>query len=105
MKSIKYFKYISTSTFSEYVISYGYNLADVVGFGLADKEQYNGNILITYNVYFKDGEYEYFKVICFKDFNEYRQTRLGFNGDKLLNWYEDANVRMYKKNNRYVNVK
>ena len=105
MKSIKCFKYINTNTFNEFVISYGYNLADVVGFSVIDKQQYHGNILITYAIYFSDHDNVYFKVVCFKDFNEYRQSRLGFNGDKLLNWYQDANAGMYKQNNRYVNVK
>ena len=105
MKSIKYFKYISSNTFNEYVMSYGYNLADVVGFSVIDKEQYHNNVLITYAIYFSDHDNAYFKVVCFKDFNEYRQSRLGFNGERLLNWYQDADIRMYKTNNRYVNVK
>ena len=105
MKSIKCFKYISTSTFSEFVISYGYNLADVIGFSVSDKQQYHGNKLITYAINFNDDEFEYFKVACFKDFNEYRQSRLGFNGEKLLNWYQDADAALYKKYNGYVNVK
>ena len=94
MKSIKSFKYISVSTFSEFVMSYGYNLVDVVGFSVSDKEQYHNNTLITYTIYFSDHDNAYFKVVCFKDFNEYRQSRLGFNGEKLLNWYQDADAAM-----------
>ena len=85
MRSIKKFKYLSTNVFNEYVVGYGYNLDDAVGFSLYDKEQYHGNILKTYIIYFRDGEYECFKEVDFKDFNEYRQSALGFNGEKLLN--------------------
>ena len=105
MKNIKLFKHISTNTFSEFVISYGYNLADVVGYSLVDKEQYHGNKLITYAIYFNDDEYEYFKVVYFKDFNEYKQTFLGFNGNKLLEWYENANLIWYKWKNEFIRVK
>ena len=93
MKSIKCFKYNNTRAF-EY--SYGYRLENITGFKFIDKEQYRGNILKVYMIYFDDGDYEYFKVVCFKDFNEYRQSRLGFNGNKLSDWYENANIREYK---------
>ena len=96
MKNIKYFKYKNTSNFLGFIGSYDYKLDDVKVLSFVGKKQYHGNILKTYNVYFKDGEYEYFKVVYFKNFNEYRQSRLGFNGDKLLRWYEDADVREYK---------
>ena len=84
MKSIKCFKYSSKKCFSYFLKKYGYVLEDVVGFSFSNKQQYRGNILKTYNVYFKDGEYGYFKVATFKNFNEYNQSSLGFNGDKLL---------------------
>ena len=96
MKSIKYFKYVNENNFNIFLNEYGYSIDDVVGFGLYDKQQYHGNILKVYNIYFKDGEKEYFKVAVFESFNEYRQSSLGFNGNKLLDWWENANIRMYK---------
>ena len=96
MKSIKYFKYLNTKQFDAFLNAYGYILDDVKGFSFDEQKQYRGNILKEYCIHFKDGEYEYFKVVYFKSFNEYRQSCLGFNGDKLLDWYEDADVRQYK---------
>ena len=96
MKNIKYFQYKNTYEFKKFLDAYEYRLWDVVGFSYAGKEQYRGNILKEYCIHFKDGEYEYFKIVYFKSFNERNQSRLGFNGDKLLSWYEDANVRKYK---------
>ena len=96
MKSIKLFKYVNKEKFNIFLSAYGYKLDDVVGFSLAEKRQYHGNILKIYNIRFNDGEYEYFKVVTFRSFNEYRQSALGFNGNKLLDWYEDANVRLCK---------
>ena len=96
MKSIKYFKYLDTKQFNAFLAAYGYKLDDVKGFSFDEKKQYRGNILTIYNIHFNDGEYEYFKVVYFKSFNEYRQSCLGFNGDKLLDWWEDADVRRYK---------
>ena len=96
MKNIKYFKYKDTYEFKKFLDAYDYRLWDVVGFSYAGKEQYHGNILKEYCIHFKDGEYEYFKIVYFKSFNERNQSRLGFKGDKLLSWYEDANVRKYK---------
>ena len=108
MKNIKYFQYKNTYEFKKFLDAYEYRLWDVVGFSYAGKEQYRGNILKEYCIHFKDGEYEYFKIVYFKSFNERNQSRLGFNGDKLLEWYEDANVRKYKvkdvwgTNDKYV---
>ena len=96
MKSIKYFKYVSTKQFNAFLVAYGYKLDDVKGFSFDGKKQYRGNILKEYCIHFKDGEYEYFKVVYFKSFNEYHQVRLGFRGGKLFNWWEDADVRRYK---------
>ena len=96
MKSIKYFQYKNTYEFEKFLSAYGYAIGDVKGFSFAGQRQYRGNILKLYNVRFNDGEYEYFKVVYFKSFNEYHQCRLGFNGDKLLTWYDSANVRWYK---------
>ena len=83
MKSIKLFKYKDMRAFEEFLSAYGYKLEDVKGFSLVEKKQYFGNVLKEYSVHFKDGEYEYFKVVLFKDFNEYHQSRLGFKGSKL----------------------
>ena len=96
MKSIKLFKYKDSCEFMAFLVAYDYKLEDVKGFGLAEKRQCCGNILKIYNVHFNDGEYEYFKVVAFASFNEYHQARLGFKGDKLLRWYEDAEFRKYK---------
>ena len=96
MKSLKQFKYKNTLDFQKFLKAYNYILDDVKGFSVAYKKQYRGNILKIYNVHFNDGEYEYFKVVYFKDFNEYHQSRLGFNGEKLLTWYQDANIKKYK---------
>lgn len=101
MKDIKYFKYKNTYEYNTFLKDYGYKIDDVVGFSFNDKEQYHNNILKTYNIYFKDGEYEYFKVVYFNNLNEYHQSRLGFNGNKLLNWCEDANVVWYKVKDIY----
>ena len=84
MKNIKYFKYVNTKHFNLFLSSYGYKLEDVKGFSVAEQKQYNGNILKIYFIHFNNGEFEYFKVVYFKSFNEYKQTFLGFNGNKLL---------------------
>ena len=101
MKNIKYFEYKNTFEFGRFLSSYGYSLDDVKGFSFAGKEQYHGNILKEYYIHFNDGEKEYFRVVYFKSFNEINQSRLGFNGNKLLEWYEDANVRLYKWKDHY----
>ena len=84
MKSIKCFKYVNKKCFSYFLNAYGYKLSDVKGFSLVEKKQYRNNILKVYFIHFKDGEKEYFKVATFKNFNEYKQSSLGFNGNKLL---------------------
>ena len=96
MKNIKYFKYVNTKQFNVFLNEYNDTLNDVKGFRVVSAMCYRGNILKTYFIYFNDGEYEHFKVAYFKDFNEYRQCCLGFNGDKLLSWYQDADIRKYK---------
>ena len=98
MKSIKCFKYKDTFKFEEFLSAYGYKLEDVRGYKFIDKKQYRGNVLKVYFICLNDGEEVYFKVVTFKNLNEYRQSRLGFNGDKLLEWYEDSAVRTYKRN-------
>ena len=84
MKSIKYFKYLDTKQFNAFLNAYGYKLDDVKGFSFDGKKQYHCNVLKIYCIHFIDGEREYFKVVYFKSFNEYRQSCLGFNGGKLL---------------------
>ena len=96
MKSIKYFKYKNKEKFNAFLSAYGYKLEDVAGFSVAGQKQYRGNILKVYSILFKDCDEEYFKVVIFKSFNEYYQSKLGFNGNKLLEWYEDADVRLCK---------
>ena len=78
MKSIKYFKYKDTCAFEKFLSAYGYKLKDVAGFSFGWKKQYHGNILKVYFIHFKDGEYEYFKEVCFKSFNECNQARFSF---------------------------
>ena len=96
MKNIKYFKYANKEKFNAFLSAYEYKLSDVIGFSFAGQKQYRGNILKEYSIHFKDGEKEYFKVVIFKSFNEYYQSKYGFNGNKLLDWYENANVRLCK---------
>ena len=96
MKKIKYFKYKNTYEFEKFLREYGYRLEDVEGFSVVGKKHYHGNILKVYSVWFNDCSEEYFKEVSFKSLNESQQSRLGFNGDRLLRWYEDANVRWYK---------
>ena len=102
MKNIKYFKYKNTFAFEKFLCEYGYWVENIAGFKYGWKEQYHGNILKVYYVYFNDGEYELFRVLYFKSFNEYRQARLGFNINKLLMWYDDANIVKYKADDKYV---
>ena len=96
MKNIKYFKYINTKQFNDFLNDYGYTLNDVEGFSVLVLRRYNSNVLKTYAIYFNDGEYEYFNVVEFKSFNEYNQAGLGFSGQKLLSWYQDSNIRKYR---------
>ena len=107
MKSINLFKFKGTCQFANFLSSYSYKLDDVKGFSLAGQKQYRGNVLKIYDIWFKDGDYEYFKVVYFKSFNEYRQSRLGFNGNKLLTWFENSEYRAYKlkEKDEYVIVK
>ena len=96
MKDIKYFKYVNTNAFERFLSAYGYKLKDVESFSLAGQKHYRGNVFKIYDIWFKDGNFECFKVVYFKSFNEYYQSKLGFNGNKLLGWYENANVRLCK---------
>ena len=104
MKSIKLFQYKNTNAFKRFLSAYGYKLENVKGFSFAGKKQHRYNVLKLYNIRFNDGEYEYFKVVYFKDFNEYQQARLSFSDIKLSGWYSSADIRKYKLNekNEYV---
>lgn len=96
MKSIKYFKYINENNFNVFLNEYGYTIDDVKGYNVSSIMRYRGNILKTYVIYFNDGECEYFKVACFESYNEYKQSLLGFSGERLLQWFQSAHIRMYK---------
>ena len=96
MKDIKYFKYKDTNAFQKFLTAYGYNLKDVKGFSYVGQKQYHGNILKIYFVHFNDDEYEYFKAVYFKNFNEYNQARLNFSYEKLSCWYGTSWVIKYK---------
>ena len=96
MKNIKCFKYVNENNFNIFLNEYNYSLDDIKGFKLVVKKQYRNNILKVYRIYFNDDVYVYFRVAAFENFNEYRQSSLGFNGYKLLEWWEESHIRMYK---------
>ena len=98
MKDIKYFKYKDTNAFEKFLSAYGYKIGNVKGFSYVGQKQYNGNVLKEYFIHFDDDEKEYFKVVYFKNFNEYNQARLGFSYEKLSCWYGSAWVIKYKTN-------
>ena len=98
MKNINLFKFKDTSEFWAFLGVRNHKLEDIVGFSLAEQRQCSGNVLKIYNVRFNNGEYEYFKVIIFKDLNEYKQTLFGFGHNKLLSWFEDSDIREIKEN-------
>ena len=102
MKNIKYFKYWYKYEFEKFLKSYGYSLDDVAGFKFGWKEQYRGNILKVYMIYFNDGEYKLFRVAFFKSFNECNQCRLGIINNKLLMWYDSSNIKHYKLSGKYI---
>ena len=102
MKSIKSFKYWYSYEFERCLKDYGYTVDDVKGFSVSSIERYHGNILKTYIAYIYDGESVYFSVVYFKSFNEYNQSRLGFNGNRMLHWYDIAVIKLYKLNDEYV---
>ena len=102
IKNFKYFKRFNQKCLKYFLSSYDYKLEDVVGFSFDEQKQYRGNILKWYKIHFKNGEYEYFKVVIFKNFNEYKQSALGFNGNKLLSWFEDADVKEYRTCNEII---
>ena len=101
MKDIKYFIYKNTFAYNVFLKECGYILDDVKGFSLYEKKWYHGNFLKLYTIHFNDGEMKCFSAVYFKSLNEYHQTRLGFNGNKLLMWYENANIVWYKVKDIY----
>lgn len=97
MKKIKYFIYKDTYEFEKFLNVYGYILSDVVGFSVAGVEHHNGNVLKEYVIYLSGRVHLFFKVVYFKNFNECKQVRWGFNSDKLLiEWYNTAAIKEYK---------
>ena len=102
MKKIKYFKFWDSYEFEKFLKEYGYTIDDVKGFSVSSIKRYNGNIFKTYKVYVFDGESVYFSVVYFKSFNEINQSRLGFNGNKLLEWYQKAIIKHYKLGDEYI---
>ena len=96
MKNIKCFKYKNKEKFNIFLNACGYKIEDVEGFSLEGQKQYRGNVLKVYTIWFKDCHEEYFKVVIFRSFNEYYQSKLGFNGNKLLRWFEDSDIRLCK---------
>ena len=102
MKNIKSFKYWYSYELERCLKDYGYTLDDVKGFSVSGIKRYHGNILKTYIIYVYDGESVYFSVAYFKSFNEYNQSWLGFNGNKLLSWYNVSIIKLYKLNGEWI---
>lgn len=102
MKSIKCFKYWYSYEFEKCLEDYGYTLDDVEGFSISSIRRCRGNILKIYKVYVYEGEGIYFSVAYFKSFDEYNKCWLGFNGDRLLNWYKTSIINLYKADGEYV---
>ena len=96
MKNIKFFKYKSTTKFTNFLNDYRRKPEDVVGFSLDDQKHCCGNTFKEYCVYFSDGAHGFFRVVIFKSFHEYHQARLGFKGNKLFDWFEEADIREHK---------
>ncbi len=105
MKDIKSFKYKNTYTFERFLRAYGYSMDDISGYSIGWKEQYNGNVLRVYIIYFNDGKYKRFSVLYLKDVNEYKEISTGLKINKLLMWYDSANIVKYKVDNRYIVAK
>ena len=84
MKSIKSFIYKNTFEFEKFLCDKHYWVEDIKGFEYGWKEQYHGNILKAYRIYFNDNEYKIFRIVYFKSLNECDKARLGFINNKLL---------------------
>ena len=91
MKKIKYFKYNGTNEYWRFI-----GMKNAVGFRVVSVEHYQGNILKVYSILFKGGSEKPFKVVDFKSIFECGHSRLGLKGDKLLEWYNSAQIRRYK---------
>ena len=102
MNNIKSFKYWYSYEFERFLKNHGYTIDDVKGYNVSSVMRYRGNVLKTYVVYVYDGENVYFSVAYFKSFDEYNKAWLGFNGDKLLQWYKKAAIKQYKLNNEWI---
>ena len=102
MKSIKLFKYYNTFAFEKFLCDAHHWVEDIKGFKFGWKEQHRGNFLKVYEIYFNDGEYKLFRIVFFRNFNEYDKARLGAIKSKLLMWYDDANIRKYKVKDAYL---
>ena len=96
MKNIKYFIYKKTYGFEKLLKENRYKLEDVSSWCLYRKAHYCGNVLKIYIIHFKDGGHACFSAVYFKSRDEYDKSALGLNGEKLLWWYENANVIEYK---------
>lgn len=105
MKDIKYFKYKNTYSFERFLRDNGYSFDDINGYSTGWKEQYDGNVLRVYVIYFNIGKYKFFKVLYLKDFNEYKQISSSAKINKTLMWYDNANIAKYKHNNRNIIAK
>ena len=70
MKDIKSFKYKNTFSFEKFLCEHHYWVDDVSGYSIGWKEQYNGNVLRVYIIYFNNGKYKLFRVVFFKSFDE-----------------------------------
>ena len=95
MKNIKYFKYKNKNAFKLFLSACGYKFENVVGFSFIKKQQYRGNVLKLYFIHFNDGKKKYFKVVFFKNFNEWYQSRFISNCIELTGWCS-ADVVKYK---------
>ena len=102
MKNIKCFKYWYSYEFERCLKGHGYTLDDVKGYSVSDVRRYHGNVLKIYIIYVHGGESVYFSVVYFKSFNEYNQSRLGFNGNKLLMWCQISKIKHYKLSGEYI---
>ena len=102
MKNIKLFKFWYSYEFEKCLKDCGYTLENVKGFRVGSVERHHGNILKTYIIYFHDGKSVYFRVAYFKSFYENNQSRLGWKGDKLKEWYEGAFIKFFKLKNEYI---
>ena len=105
MKNIKSFKYKNTYSFERFLREYGYTFSDVSGYSVGWKEQYNGNLIRVYIIYFNDGKYKRFSVLYLKSRNEYEQICSGSKINKTLMWYDIANIVKYKYNDSYIVAK